>query len=133
MDGNKDLEKLVDKLMEEAPLDTPTSDFTESVLSEIQKVQRPSLAFKPLIPKWVITMAIVLLAFFGYYLIAQHPSIVESPMPYSRYFGAMELWLSDSLPKVQFSKKIIYIIGAIAVMVYIQTLLLKNYFNRRLA
>lgn len=133
MGSDKDLEKLVDKIMEEAPLDAPSSDFTDSVLLEIQKTQSPRLAFKPLIPKWVITVAIGLLAFLGYYVIAQNPSIGENAMPYSRYFGAIELWLSDSLPQVQLSNKVIYVIFAIAAMIYIQTLLLKNYFNRRFA
>lgn len=133
MGSDKDLEKLVDKIMEEAPLDAPSSDFTDSVMLKIQKAESPSLVFKPLIPKWVITIALGLLVFFGYYLIVQNPSIGENAMPYSRYFGTVGSWLSDSLPQVQFSNKAIYVIFAIAAMIYIQTLLLKNYFNRRFA
>ncbi len=133
MGTDKELEKLVDKMMEEVPLESPSSNFTHLVMQEVAKVQQTAAAYKPLISKRTIFIVLGALGVLGYYLFSLNTGSNESIEAYIQPINDAKNWISNALPTLQFSKTLSYIIGAIGAMVCFQTFMLKRYFNNRWA
>lgn len=133
MDKDKELERLVDKMMEEIPLETPSSNFTHAVMLEVAKVQQTTADYKPVLSKRSIFIAVAMLGIFGVYLFSINSGTNASGEQYLQLLTDTKSWFSERLPGLQFSKTFSYMVGAIGLMVCFQAFVLKRYFNNRWA
>ncbi|MGX1930871.1 hypothetical protein [Flagellimonas sp. 2504JD4-2] len=131
MSEDKDLEKLIHKLLDEAPLDSPSDNFTEMVVAKVEAVKTAKLTFKPLITKRAFLLWTVVLGGLAFYLLTSDTAFNADIGTYLSTFSETNSWISDKLGQLQLSKKMIYTIGSFGVMLYFQTVLLKRFFNRR--
>ncbi|MCL6267945.1 hypothetical protein [Flagellimonas myxillae] len=132
MGTDKELEKLVDRLMEEAPLETPSSNFTFNVMQEVAK-QQAAVVSRPLISKRAIFIALTSLAIFAVYLFSIGTGTEGVDGQYLELLTNTKSWFAERLPQLQFSKTLSYMVGAVGLMVCFQALVLKRYFNNRWA
>lgn len=129
---DKHIEQLVDKMMKETTLETPSPGFTDTIMSHVEVIAKPSgVVYKPLISKkvWVMVsvgfMALVVYSFFG-------------TQPESNgWFDTLNVDMTsvdkffNAIPVVTFSKTTFYALIMLSVMIYIQIPVLKHYMNKR--
>ncbi|MCB0465601.1 MAG: hypothetical protein KDC78_08000 [Aequorivita sp.] len=127
----KELEHLVGKVMEKAPLETPSFQFTDKVMAAINaELQRESNCYRPLISRYVwAIIAVVVIGFTAYIWFLVQPAPLNLP---TLSFDFME----DNLVTKEFaafkpSKITIYGVLLLAVMLCIQIPVLKRYFDGR--
>ncbi|SHH02423.1 hypothetical protein [Flagellimonas flava] len=132
MDKDKNLEKLIDQLMEEVPLDTPSVDFTSNVLKEVESVVDSKIKYKSLISKKTIAFVLAGLCLSLWYVGAWNGNMGEDGSLLVTYLTDSGKWASQFLSQFQFSKTLSYSIVAIGAMICFQSLLLKRYFTNRL-
>ncbi|WP_422350567.1 hypothetical protein [Flagellimonas sp.] len=133
MDKDKELERLVDKMMEEAPLETPSSNFTYAVIQEVTKLQRSMAEYKPVMSIKSILIALGMLGVFGFYLFATNSATTPAEGQVIQLLSDAKNWFSAKIPQLQISKTFSYMVGAIGLMVCFQAFVLKRYFNKRCA
>ncbi|MGL3001747.1 hypothetical protein [Flavobacterium sp. RSSB_23] len=127
---NKDLEKLVDKMMSDLTLESPSIDFTSKVMAQVAatKVSEVTL-YKPLIPKSIF------IAVFGFTcLLTIYLSIYGETTPESwlNFINYEKLFNTRLLKGFTISTISMYAIVASTVMFCVQIGFLKNYFNKRI-
>ncbi|MGF1559234.1 MAG: hypothetical protein ACFCUL_09110 [Flavobacteriaceae bacterium] len=136
MEENKhrEYDAFVKRMVNEAGLEEPPSNFTDIILSKIEAVQKTNNVFvyKPLISTkiwWFLTA--VILVFFGY-VIYGDPEI-ETGFP---YVLEMHKWaafdLSALIPNIVLSNTFVYGCMALAFFIGIQVYLLDRRFARAL-
>ena len=130
--NDKHLEKLVDRMMKETSLETPSAGFTSKLMSQVMATEiSKATVYKPLISRrsWFIICAgiISLLAYFINIADAQAGSRFQD-FDLSSKMDA----LLKSLPSFKISDIASYAVGLLIAMLFIQITLLKNYFNKRL-
>ena len=130
MEENKELDDFIRKSIKEVGLEKPSADFTGSVLSKIAVANQKAsvLVTKPLLSKttWFLTLASVA-AIFGYVLFGN--STTESTWLAAVLLNKLTSFnLSLHMPQLSFSNTFIYGSIAIALCVWIQVFLIKNYF-----
>ena len=124
---DKNLEKLIDKMMAENTLETPSFDFTSKLMSQVQAVEKRKIkAYKPLISKstWI---------FIGFCLIALTIYSVYSNSDISN-FEIVKLYsdkASTLFSGIHFSKNILYALLIVPFMILIQIGILKHYFDKK--
>ncbi|WP_190811513.1 hypothetical protein [Flagellimonas sp. S3867] len=131
MNEDKDLEKLINSLMEEAPLETPSDNFTDMVVARVEELKSSKLMFRPLITKKTFLLWAVILGGLTFYLASLDSSFNANIGNYLSAISEANSWFSDKLPQFQLSRKIIYMTGAFVIMIYFQAMLLKRFFNRQ--
>nr|WP_299383916.1 hypothetical protein [Allomuricauda sp.] len=131
MGTDKDLEKLVDNLMGEAPLETAPSNFTHLVMQEVTKLEQQKIVYKPLISMKTLLMVLGVLA-VGVVLLTFMSEPAPTALPYHETISELGNWFSNKLSQIQFSKTMAYMVVAIGTMMIFQTVVLKRYFNNRL-
>ncbi|MEP6804107.1 MAG: hypothetical protein ABI892_06275 [Flavobacterium sp.] len=126
-ESDKNIENLIDKMMSENTLESPSIDFTSKIMSQVLAIEKSKIkAYKPLIPKstWII-IALILIALTAYSI---HLNNTISQ------FGLTQLYsekTSALFSEIHFSKNILYAILIVPFMVLIQIGVLKNYFNNK--
>jgi hypothetical protein len=126
---NKELEKLVDKMMRETALDSPSFDFTSKVMSQVLAAkQREVTVYKPLIS----TTAFI--ALFGLFFVfcgclfmygeGQNESLYTA-IDYRKIFN------NRLLSGFSISKITVYAVMVSTLMFCIQIPFLKNHFDKR--
>jgi hypothetical protein len=126
---NKELEKLVDKMMQETALDVPSFDFTSKVMSRIQVVKEGQVTtYKPLISTGTFIVVFGLIFAFCVYLFFNGEPSGQSSFPTINYsvLYKKSLWSGFSISKVT-----VYTVLASVAMFYIQIPFLKNHFDKR--
>ena len=124
---DKHIEKLVDHMMKDTLLETPSFDFTAKVMSQVLATKTSGItAYKPLISKKVmITICSVLLGLIVYSL------FYDSTQP-SKWIPHIDFIPFNNITKpFQFSKATTYSVVLTAVMLFIQIPFLKNYYDRK--
>lgn len=126
---NKELEKLVDRMMSDATLESPSLDFTSKVMSQVLSTKTSnSTVYKPLISKSVF-MAVfgsVFLLFF--YVINFGKTTTESWFTFFNYSKLYNNWF---LSNFTISKISMYAVVVLMIMFCIQIATLKNHFDKR--
>ncbi|RDY57667.1 hypothetical protein [Flagellimonas nanhaiensis] len=131
MKDNEHLEKLMDEILQDAPLEQPPHDFTHSVIKRIEEERVAALSYRPIMPKWaIVTIVIVLVILASWGIFGGDLASISEPR-YAKLVSLMDSWFSESLPVVKFSNKTVYTVLVIAVMILIQTTALKRLFDRR--
>lgn len=130
---DKQLETLVDKLMEKASLETPSLDFTATVMSKVLAVSNSSVTtYKALISKrvWFIILAGIIALVV--YIISTSKVETTGWLASINLSFLSENLLSKTLSEIQYSSITIYAVLSLATMFCIQIWILKNYFDKRL-
>jgi len=126
-ESDKNIEKLIDKMMAESTLESPSIDFTSKIISQVLAAEERKIkAYKPLISKttWIF-IGITLAALTTYTIYSNNDiSNFEIAKTYSDKASAL-------FSGIHISKNILYALLVVPFMVLIQIGLLKNYFDKK--
>ncbi|MEO7976703.1 hypothetical protein [Flavobacterium sp.] len=126
-ESDKNIKNLIDKMMAENNLESPSIDFTSKIMSQVLLAEKSKIkTYKPLISKstWLI-IGLSLIALTGYSVFINNDfSNMEMVQLYSDKASAL-------FSGIHFSKNILYAILIVPFMILIQIGLLKNYFNKK--
>jgi hypothetical protein len=126
-ESDKNIENLIDKMMAENTLESPSIDFTSKIMAQVLVAEKSKIkAYKPLISKsaWIfIGAALIALTIY-----ASLFSGTENNLEIGKvYSDKAAVFFSG----IHFSKNILYAILVVPFMILIQIGLLKNYFDKR--
>ena len=127
---DKNLENLVEKMMKDTSLETPSFNFTSKVMSDVFSIEKKkSFSYKPVISKrtWLIIFAAI-----GSLITWMIFNVPENKASSNFDFSFIN---TDKIFTIfsgfQFSSITTNIILLAMVMIFIQILFLKNYLNKR--
>ena len=127
----KHIDKLIDKVMKQSSLESPSVDFTALVMGKVEAIQTSThTTYEPLISKrvWAL-LSIGFLVLIG--LIARFGKTDNSI-----WFGNFDFLntnrFSELLNGIQVSQTTLVSIFIFAFMLLVQIPLLKNYFDKRI-
>ncbi|WP_300568278.1 hypothetical protein [Flavobacterium sp.] len=125
---DKHIEKLVDHMMKDTHLETPSFDFTSKVMVQVLTTKTSNVTiYKPLISKKaMITVGSVLLALIVYSFFYDSVHSSKWTIPHIDFIP-----FNNTTMPFQFSKATTYSVVLTTIMLFIQIPLLKNYFNRK--
>ena len=130
--ADKNIERLVDKIMNDASVETPSFNFTESVMSQVNALQNSDITvYKPLISKttWMF-IVFGFLALIGYFIFGAETEGTS-------WFSAIDFSvlsnnrLLEAIPSFELPKTVLYAVVLFAFMLCIQIPVLKNHFDKR--
>ena len=130
--NEKKFSKLIDRAMQDAQLELPSSNFTKKVMGQITALHDgKKLVYQPLIPKKALFLLGAL--FFGILLWSFSLIDPDSASWFSQTIG-QGLFTTIKLPidDFEFSKTVVYAIVLLGIMIFVQTYFLKGYFEDRL-
>jgi len=126
-ESDKNIENLIDKMMAEDTLQTPSFDFTSKIMAQVLVAEKSKVkSYQPLISKttWIIIG-------FGLLGLAVYASLFSGTeynlgidKSYSEKFSAV-------FSGIHISKNILYALLVVPFMILIQIGLLKNYFDKK--
>jgi hypothetical protein len=131
--SDKHIENLVDKIMKDVSLDTPSSNFTTNVMTQVETiVNKSTIKYQPLISKrsWFL-ISIAVMALISYF-------VFDASLESSGWFSGIDFSfvsnnkLTSSLSSFKLSKTTFYAVIMLSVMLFVQIPVLKYYFNKRL-
>ena len=129
-ESDKNIEQLIDKMMAEEKLQSPSFDFTSKIMAEVLVLEEKKLkAYKPLISKpiWIsIGIALALLVIYVSLF-----SVSESNIEIEQVGKLYSDRMSTAFSGIHFSKNILYAILILPVMILVQVGILKNYFDKK--
>lgn len=133
-DKDKKLDTFVRKAIIEVGLDSPSVDFTRSVLSKIQADAQKSKVFvyRPLISKSVWLVILITIAGVFSYSIWENPSSEINWLTVLKLNRFAEFNLLTNSLNFYISNTIIYSFVGLAFFVWVQVFLLKSYMNKRI-
>ena len=129
-ESDKNLEQLIDKMMAEEKLQSPSLDFTSKIMSEVLILEEKKIkAYKPLIskPVWIAIGAAVAFLIVHVSLF----SVSESNLKIDEIGTLYSNKISTAFSGIHFSKNILYAILILPIMILIQVGVLKNYFDKK--
>ncbi|TDW50086.1 hypothetical protein EV144_102520 [Flavobacterium sp. 270] len=126
-ESDKNIEQLIDKMMAENTLDSPSFDFTSKIMSEVLILEQKKLkTYKPLISQSVwIFIGLVLT---GLIIYASLFSETSQNLEIGKIYTDK---ISNLFSGIHLSKTIIYAILIVPFMVLLQIGVLKNYFDKK--
>lgn len=126
-ESDKNIENLIDKMMSENTLESPSIDFTSKIMSQVLELEKSKIkSYKPLISKttWIF-IGITLAALTAYSFYSNNDvSNVEIAKTYSDKASAL-------FSGIHLSKNILYAILVVPFMILVQVGILKNYFDKK--
>jgi hypothetical protein len=125
-ENDKNIENLIDKMMADSSLQSPSIDFTSRIMSQVLVVERSKIkAYKPLISKQIWTLVIVALVVCIYYTIMTNGNYdLRTNDLYTQK-------ISNLFAGIHISKNSLYAMLIVPVMILIQIPLLKNYYYKK--
>jgi hypothetical protein len=129
--NDKNIEKLVEKMMMASPLEDAPFDFTSKVMSDVFSIEKKKpISYKPVISKrgWLIIFTAIAalmasLIFNGY---SQKQSAASIDFSFINNHNIQKVFSG-----FQFSALTLYIILSGMIMIFIQIIFLKSYLNKR--
>ena len=109
MDNQKDIERLIDKLMSEDSLVSPSSDFTKNVMAQLPNEKSSSLVYKPLLPKSFFVVMLALIVLLGVYVFGFYDFAETNPR-YIQFLSDSSAKVTDLFKQIKFSQNLSYII-----------------------
>lgn len=126
-ENDKEIENLIEKMMSENTLESPSFDFTSKIMSQVLVAEKSKIkAYKPLISKstWIF-IGISLAALTAYAIYFNNDiSNFEIAKTYSDKASAL-------FSGIHFSTNVLYALLVVPFMVLIQIGVLKNYFDKK--
>lgn len=131
---DKHIERFVDKTMKKASLESPSFDFTNTVMAQVNALKQSTVTtYRPLIskPMWlaifIVGFAIVLYIIFGM------NTTETSWLSFIDLSVLTDNKFSNTMSGFKVSKIVMYAIVLFGIMLFIQVPILKNYFDKRIA
>lgn len=131
--ADKEIEKLIDKMMKETTLESPSFDFTAQVMSQVLKIKTNKVTvYKPLISKWIwYGIFISMLGLIAY--LSFNDSVVTDGLLEKYNFGILPKFsISNIFSGLHFSRTTLYACILLTVMLFIQIPILKHHMDKRL-
>jgi hypothetical protein len=126
-ENDKNIEDLIDKMMSENTLETPSIDFTSKIMSQVAIIEENKIkVYKPLISKQIWILIVVSL--IGVAVYASLFSGSENDLIIGTAYSER---ISAFLSGIHISKNILYSILVLPFMILIQIGVLKNYFDKK--
>ncbi|WP_456313809.1 hypothetical protein [Pseudomonas shirazensis] len=126
-ESDKNIENLIDKMMAEDKLESPSLDFTSKIMANVLALEEKKLkTYKPLIskPVWffigIVVAAIVI-----------YTSFFTVPVNNLEFEKLYTDKITTVFSGIHFSKNILYAVLIVPFMILIQVGLLKNYFDKK--
>lgn len=126
---DKHIEKLVDQMMKNQTLETPSFDFTTNIMNKVLESKKPqAFVYKPLIPRKIFISILT-----GMTILILCSLFYDAPqaMKWVPHIDFISMSTTGLIENFRFSKIATYSIVLTTVMLFIQIPLLKNYFERR--
>lgn len=126
-ESDKNIENLIEKMMAENTLQSPSADFTSNIMSKILIAEEVKIKpYKPLISisTWIfIGVALALLIIYNVYFTGTENNL-EIGKSYTDKISAI-------VSSIYISKTTLYAILIVPFMILIQIGILKNYFDKK--
>lgn len=126
-ESDKNLDNLIEKMMAENTLQSPSADFTSNLMSQILVVEKAKIKpYKPLISisTWIfIGIALILLVIYNMFFAGAENNL-EIGKSYTDKISAI-------ISGIHISKTLLYSILIVPFMILIQVGVLKNYFDKK--
>jgi hypothetical protein len=130
---DKQIEKLVDKMLKETSLESPSFNFTNMVMAQVLVTETSqATVYKPLISKWIWYVVFTGIIGLTVYLIFNEPTTSNGLFEKLNFKRLPSFNFSNVISRFQFSKTTVYACGLLTVMLFIQIPILKHYINKRL-
>ena len=126
-ESDKNIEQLIDKMMAEEKLQSPSFDFTSKIMAEVLVLEEKKLkTYKPLISKsiWIF----IGLALLGLIIYASLFSGTSQNLEIGKVYTDK---ISNTFSGIHLSKNIVYAILIVPFMILVQVGILKNYFDKK--
>ena len=129
---DKHIERLLDSVMKEVPLETPSFDFTARVMAQVAVTERTTtIAYKPLLSKWFWYAL-----FFAVALVIGYAAF-DTDMQTGHGYGVDFKKLYDAkIPSfsfgIKFSKIAMYAVLVMVLMLFVKISMLKNHYDKQL-
>lgn len=129
---DEQLEAMLERLMRDEAIETPSDDFTDKVMDRVQTLANgSSITYRPLISKWV--WVLIVLVFTGLIAIISLNSSGGGGEWLSRLnVSDFQFQLFENI-HFEFSKTFTYGSILLGVMMLVQATMLKSYFNNRMS
>ncbi len=128
---DKNIEKLVAKMMNEIPLEKPSFDFTSKVMAQVLANKTNDITtYKPLISK-----PLLILIFGSFFILFGYCIINGNTESSNEWFDSINLsqyYNNRLFLGLKFSKITAYAVLLSTLMLFLQIPLLKNHFDRQL-
>lgn len=131
---DKDIKTLTDKMLREISLESPSFDFTNTIMAQVEALESKKVTtYRPLIPKhlWFV---------FGFVLVAITSYLfINNAAKETTLFTALDFdkltnnTITQSLSGFSLPKTVMYSILFLGIMICIQVPVLKHYFDKRLS
>jgi hypothetical protein len=127
------LDKLAKKVMQSAPLEKPSLDFTANIMAKVDAIATNNITvYKPLISKrtWLV-IAILVVGSLSY-------GVFGSGLEGLSWFDNVDLSIfsnnkiTDAISGVKFSQTLVYAVGLCGLVFFIQIPMMKHYLDKRL-
>ena len=129
-ESDKNIEQLIEKMMAEDKLQSPSIDFTSKIMAEVHVLEEKKLkVYKPLISKpiWIsIGLAVAALVIYTSLF-----SVSETDFKIDQVGKLYSDRMSTAFSGIHLSKNILYAILIVSFMILIQIGVLKNYFDKK--
>ena len=126
---DKHIEKLIDQMMKNQTLETPSFDFTSKVMNKVVVSQKnKAFEYKPLISKQTIFIILSLLVILVLYSLSQGAT---STSKWSIPFDFSFLYKNNISGMFSFSKITTYSAVLGTLMLFAQITFLRNHFNHK--
>jgi len=126
-ESDKNIENLIDKMMAEDTLETPSFDFTSKIMAQVLVAEKAKIKpYKPLISisTWIfIGAALALLIVYNVFFAGTQNNL-EIGKSYTDK-------ISEIVSGIHISKTLLYAILIVSFMILIQVGVLKNYFDKK--
>ncbi|WP_316636082.1 hypothetical protein [uncultured Flavobacterium sp.] len=126
-ENDKNIENLIDKMMSESTLESPSIDFTSKIMSQVLVAEKSKIkTYKPLISKqiWMLIAAsLVAVIVYGSLFSGNEYNMKASDIYADKF--------NDLISGIHISKTVLYALLIVPFMVLIQIGVLKNYFDKK--
>lgn len=127
--NDKLIEKLVDKMIKDSPVESPSFDFTANVMSKVFKTKtNEAYLYKPLISRSVFFLVFGSVILLFIYVFINGESSTDS---WVNYLNFSMVYNNLSFSFLNFSKETTYIFFTATLMFLIQISFLKKYFDNK--
>lgn len=130
---DKDIEKLIDKMMKETTLESPSLDFTSQVMSQVLKIKtNDATVYKPLISKWIWYGIFISMLGLTTYLSFNDSAVSGGLFEKYNFEILPKFSISNIFSGLHFSRTTFYACILLTVMLFIQIPILKHHMDKRL-
>ncbi|UWY29380.1 hypothetical protein N4T20_05450 [Flavobacterium sp. TR2] len=129
-ENDKNIEQLIEKMMADEKLQSPSMDFTSKIMAEVHFLEEKKLkTYKPLISKPIwISIGLAVAALVIYFSLF---SVSETDFKIDEIGKLYSNKITTAFSGIHFSKNILYAILIVPIMILVQVGILKNYFDKK--